>query len=98
MLLLLERRDLGRVVLLVDAALFAVAVDVGQLVDGHGVFLIERGAVELLDSRDSLGRRTVFDEGVAMLSSVHVDIPASTLGRTPLSCRCRQRACERHRP
>jgi hypothetical protein len=65
-LLLLKGRDLGGRVLLVDAALLAVAVDVGELVDGHDVLLVQRRAVQLLDGGDGLGGRAVLDKGVAL--------------------------------
>ena len=56
-------------VFLVDAALLAVAVDVGELVDSHGVFLVERSSVQLLDGRDRLCGCAVFDKGISVMPS-----------------------------
>jgi hypothetical protein len=65
-LLLLERLNLGGRVVLVDAALATEALDIGKLVDGHGVLLVQRGAVQGLDSGLSLCGRLVLDEGVTL--------------------------------
>lgn len=46
MLLLFKRLDLGLRVLLVDSSLASISVDVCELVDGDGVFLVEGGAVK----------------------------------------------------
>lgn len=51
-LLLLERLDLGLGVLVLDAALTAKVLNVGELVDVDGVLLIERDAVESLTGGD----------------------------------------------
>jgi hypothetical protein len=61
-LLFLELLDLGGVVLLVDAAFASVAVDIGELVDAQGVFLVERGVVELADRSGGLGGRRILDK------------------------------------
>lgn len=64
-LLLLERRDFGLLVVLVDATLPAVSLDVGEFVDGDGVLLVEGGAVQGLDGGDGLGGSLVFDKCVS---------------------------------
>ena len=64
-LLLLERCDLRLLVVLIDATLPAVALDVGKLVDGDGVLLVQRGAVQGLDGGDGLRGGLVFDESVS---------------------------------
>lgn len=56
-LLFLERLDGGGSVLLIDATLTAIAVDVGQLVDAQSVLLVERGVVELAHGCGGLGGR-----------------------------------------
>lgn len=45
MLFFLERFNLWRLVLFVHAALAAIAVDIGESVDEHGVLLVERGSI-----------------------------------------------------
>lgn len=65
-LLLLERFNLGGRVVLVDAALATKALNVGQLVDSHGVLLVQRGAVQGLDGGLGLCGRLVLDKGVAL--------------------------------
>jgi hypothetical protein len=67
---LLKGRNLGCVVLLVDASLLAEAVNVGQLVDSHGVLLVEGGSVELLDGGNGLGGSAVLNKGIARLQLV----------------------------
>ena len=66
MLLLLERLNLGGRVVLFDAALATETLDVGQLVDGHGVLLVQRGAVQGLDGGLSLCGGLVLNKGVAL--------------------------------
>jgi hypothetical protein len=92
MLGLLKGRNLRCVVLLVDASLLAVTVNVGQLVDGHGVLLVEGGSVELLDGGDGLGGCAVLDKGVAGLQLVWERRNAAcalVCRRTPQSFRSR---------
>lgn len=65
-LLLLELVHLRRVVLLLDAALTAEALDVGKLVDSHSVLLVQWGTVQRLDGSLGLCGRLVFDKGVSL--------------------------------
>jgi hypothetical protein len=67
MLLLLERLNLRRMVLLVDATLLAVAVDVSKLVHGHDVLLVEGGAVKLFDGRNRLSGCAVLDKSISVV-------------------------------
>jgi hypothetical protein len=53
-LLLLERRNLRLLVVLVDAALSSIALNVGELVDGDSVLLVERSSVQGLAGSSSL--------------------------------------------
>jgi hypothetical protein len=64
-LLLLEWRNLGLLVVLVDAALSSIALNVGELVDGDSVLLVERGSVQGFAGGDGLCRCLVFDESVS---------------------------------
>ena len=62
-LLLLERLDMGRLVILLNAALATIALDIHQLVHGEGVLLVQGNAVQLLDGGDGLFGGLVLDEG-----------------------------------
>ena len=65
MVLFLELFHLRGAVLVVDATLASKALDVGKLVDGHGVLLVQRSAVQELDGGDGLFGCLVLDKGVA---------------------------------
>lgn len=62
-LLLLERLDGWRLVLLFDTSFTAIAIDIHQLVHGKGVLLVQGDTVELLNGGDGLFGRLVLDEG-----------------------------------
>jgi hypothetical protein len=65
MLLFLEGLDCGGLVLLADLALTAIAVDVGELVDGNGVLLVERRSMQGLDGGYGFGGGAELDKGVS---------------------------------
>lgn len=66
MLLLLEGLEFRGSVILLNAAFATEALNIGELVDGHGVFLVQRGAVKGLDGGLGLCGRLVLDKGVAL--------------------------------
>jgi hypothetical protein len=43
-------------VVLVDTSLLSVSINIGELVDSQGVFLVEWHSIEAFASRDSFGR------------------------------------------
>lgn len=59
-----------RFVFVVDPSFPSISVDVSQLVDGQGVLLVQRGAVQLLGSLDGLLGCGVFDERISECTSV----------------------------
>jgi hypothetical protein len=62
-LLLDKVLDLGSVELLGNSTLSAKAIDVGKLVDSHGVLLVESDPIELLHCCGSFSRSRVFNKG-----------------------------------
>lgn len=95
MLLLLERLDLGRRVLVVNLALPAIVVDIGKLVDAQGVPLVESDQVKLSHSSGGLGFCRILDEGEASTWTLeHSRFQTWTLGpHTSWTCRPRPWAC-----
>lgn len=67
MLALDEGLDDGRDVLVLDAALAAKVLDVGELVDADGVFAVEGDAVEGFAGGEGLFWGFVLDEGVSVV-------------------------------
>lgn len=68
----MEIFNLGGRVLLIDTALAAESINVGQFVNPKGVLLVEGDAIEALASSNSLCRSGVFNEGKSTLKSVQV--------------------------
>lgn len=66
MLLLLEGVDFWLDILVLDLALAAEVVDVGELVDKDGVLAIKGDAVKLLASGESLLGGLVLDERITI--------------------------------
>lgn len=69
MLLLLERLDVGRVVLLVDASFTSIAVNVSELVYSYRVFLVEWSAVEGLDGCGGFAGCCELDKSITDVAS-----------------------------
>lgn len=90
MFLLLERLNFRRAVFLIDAAFTSVTVDIGQFVYGHGMFLVERNSVKLLDSGNSLARLIVFNKSITRILleiGFHGAHFETGIVHTPRSCR-----------
>jgi hypothetical protein len=68
--LFLEWRDLGRGVLLIDAPLSPIPVDIGELVDAQRVPLVKREVIKLPYGGRGLGSRGEFDKGEAAATNV----------------------------
>jgi hypothetical protein len=62
-LLLLERLNGRRLVLLIDTTFPTIAFDIHQLVHGESVLLVEGDTVQLLDGSDGLFGGFILDEG-----------------------------------
>jgi len=89
MLFLLEFWDLWWLVVLVNPAFSSIALNVGELVDSHGMAFVERSAMKGLDSSCCLRWRLIFDESeslsLAIISQWHVDavlLRLAHLGKT----------------
>lgn len=86
--LLLAIVDLQRHVVLSDSVVTAKAIDIGDLVYGHGVCLVERRAVHLLHGGDGLAGRVVLAEGqltpVSIIPYLDKRTKALDLGRESL--------------